>query len=256
MNCLIIVHVLLLDMYSTNSIIFLALCWLFILSQWISSVLVQAAEHDECHPWSFYNDTLHHCQCYESAPGPVFNIRQIELTECSDRKVSIYIGYCMTTEELGTFLSYCAAYSPKVNISVVNGMYIQLPNNITELNDFMCGPRNRKGRVCSECIDGFAPSVISPWYQCANCTGAWYGIPLYLFLEFVPITLFYLAVLVFQISIISPPMTTCAMYSQLLVFCFTQNSSITILKSSHAYTFMKFLLMFHSMWNLDLFRSI
>jgi hypothetical protein len=109
----------------------------------------------------------------------------------------------MTTEELGTFISYCAAYSPKVNITVVNGMYIQLPNNISELNDFMCGPVNRKGRVCSECIDGFAPSVImisTGYVECANCTAAWYGIkPLYLFLEFVPITLFYLAVLVFQI---------------------------------------------------------
>ncbi len=69
----------------------------------------------------------------------------------------------MTTEELGTFVSDCAAYSSKVNITVVSGMYIQLPNNISELNDFMCGPVNRKGRVCNECIDGFAPSVISPW---------------------------------------------------------------------------------------------
>jgi hypothetical protein len=32
----------------------------------ISSVLVQAVEHDviDCHPWSFYNDTLHHCQLH------------------------------------------------------------------------------------------------------------------------------------------------------------------------------------------------
>ena len=138
----------------------------------------------------------------------------------------------------------------------MNGIYIQLPNNISELNDFMCGPMNRKGRVCSECIDGFAPSVITPWYQCANCTGAWYGIPLYLFLEFVPITLFYLAVLVFQISVISSPLTTCVMYSQLLVYSFAGNSSIVVLKSSHVYTFVKMLVMFHGIWNLDFFRSI
>ena len=231
---------------------FLALCWIFILR--ISFFLVQAAEHDECHPWSFYNDTLHHCQCYESVQ--VFNIRPIELIECSDRKASIYIGYCMTTEELGTSIGYCAAYSLKVNVSAVNGMYIQLPNNISELNDFMCRPMNRKGRVCSECIDGFAPSVISLRYQCANCTGAWYGIPLYLFLELVPITLFYLAVLVFQISLISSPLTTCVMYSQLVAYCCTMNTPTTILKSSHAYTFAEILVMFHGIWNLDFFRSI
>ena len=220
-----------------------------------SSVLVQAAEHDECHPWSFYNDTLHHCQCYES-DNTLYYSRPSKLTECSERKTTIYIGLCMTTEELGTSIGYCAAYSPKVNVSAVNGMYIQLPNNISELNDFMCGPINRKGRVCSECIDGFAPSVITPWYQCANCTGAWYGIPLYLFLEFVPITLFYLAVLVLQISVISPPLTTCVMYSQLLVFCLTSNSSTVFLKLSHAYTFVEILLMFYGIWNLDFFRSV
>ena len=65
-----------------------------------SSVSVQAAEHDECHPWSFYNDTLQRCQCYESVQDHV--IRLISLTECSERKTS-YIGHCMTTEQLGTF---------------------------------------------------------------------------------------------------------------------------------------------------------
>ena len=237
---------------------FLALCWFFTL--WISatsSVSVQAAEHDECHPWSFYNSTLHHCQCYESENDIIIAFhRPIEFTECSERKISIHIGYCMTTEELGTSIGYCAAYSPKVNVSAVNGMYIQLPNNISELNDFMCGPMNRKGRVCSECIDGFAPSVITPWYQCANCTGAWYGIPLYLFLELVPITLFYLAVLVFQISVILPPLTTCVMYSQVIVWCFMLNSPTAVLKLSHAYILTKILLMFYGVWNLDFFRSI
>ena len=162
----------------------------------------------------------------------------------------------MTTEELGTSIGHCAAYSSKINVSAVNGMYIQLPNNISELNNFMCGPMNRKGQVCSECIDGFSPSVVTPWYQCANCTGAWYGIPLYLFLEFVPITLFFLAVLVFQVSVISPPLTTCVMYSQLVAFCLTSNSSTVFLKLSHAYTFVKILLVFHGIWNLDFFRSV
>ena len=240
-------------MDSTNSIMFLALCWLLTF-KWISSVSVQAAEHDECHPWSFYNDTLHHCQCYESVPDYI--LKQISLTECSERKISIRIGYCMTTEELGTFISDCAAYFLKVNVSVVNGMYIQLPTNISELNNFMCGPMNRKGRGCFECIDGFAPSVISTGYECANCTSAWYGIPLYLFLEFVPISLFYLAVLIFQVSVISSPLTTCVMYSQLLMYSFTGNSPELILKSSHVYTIVKILVMFHGIWNLDFFCSI
>ena len=76
----------------------------------------------------------------------------------------------------------------------------------------MCGPLNRKGLVCSECADGFGPSVTSFGYKCVNCTEAWYGVPLFLFLEFVPITVFYLIILVFQIS---APMPCFIMYAQI-----------------------------------------
>ena len=81
----------------------LALCWLF-MSVWLDvvcSVSVTAvAEHNECHPWSFYNDILQRYQCYESEMDLFF--MPCEVTECLDRKTSIYIGYCMTTEEQGT----------------------------------------------------------------------------------------------------------------------------------------------------------
>ena len=84
----------------------LALCCL--LTLWIDvvssgSVQAAAAAH-ECHPWSFYNDTLQHCQCYESVSE--FYIYPFKITECLDRKAVIRIGYCMTTEELGTFVTY------------------------------------------------------------------------------------------------------------------------------------------------------
>ena len=39
--------------------------------------------------------------------------------------------------------------------------FISLPDNVSELNDYMCGPMNRKGFVCSECIEGFGPSFTS-----------------------------------------------------------------------------------------------
>ena len=52
----------------------------------------------------------------------------------------------------------------------------------------------------------------------SNCTDSgWYGILLYMFLEIVPVTVFYFAViLIFQINITSAPMTCYIMYSQLI----------------------------------------
>ena len=111
---------------------------------------------------------------------------------------------------------------------------------------------------CSECIDGFAPSVTSIGYECSNCTDTWYGVPLYLFLEFVPITIFYLAVLIFQISVTSAPMTCCVMYSQLLVCIFVHYSfkPYTSLEPSATYFIPHVLLMLHGIWKLDFFRYI
>ena len=91
----------------------------------------------------------------------------------------------------------------------------------------MCGRLNRKGLVCSECADGFGPSVTSFRYKCANCTDAWYGVPLFLFLEFVPITVFYLIILVFQISVTSVPMPCFVMYAQFVITAFDSSTSTT-----------------------------
>ena len=86
--------------------------------------------------------------------------------------------------------------------------FISLPENISELNDYMCGPMNRKGILCSECIDGYGPSVTSPKFRCSDCSNAWYGIPLYLLLEIVPVTIFYLIAIIFQLNVTSAPMVS------------------------------------------------
>ena len=59
--------------------------------------------------------------------------------------------------------------------------YITLPENVSDINDFICRPLNRKGRVCSECMEGYGPALMSEGFdiRCSNCTGAWYGIASY-----------------------------------------------------------------------------
>ena len=81
---------------------------------------------------------------------------------------------------------------------------------------------------------------------------------LYLFLEFVPITIFYLAVIVFQISVTSAPMTCCVMYSQLAVGLFVHYSfkHYISLEPSSTYFIPHVLLTLHGTWNLDFFRYI
>ena len=127
----------------------------------------------------------------------------------------------MTYNEDTNLLSMtsCRYFEPG-GYNVTNSKHILLPRNLSQLNDYMCGPLNRKGLVCSECADGFGPSMTSFRYKCANCTNAWYGVPLFLFLEFVPITVLYFVFWIFQISITSPPIPCFIMYAQLFVLAF------------------------------------
>ena len=217
---------------------------------------------DQCHTWSFYNDTLRDCQCYISPSLSLSSLLysgrtyQDFVVQCSEDRVLMNAVFCMTIEEPETFVGDCSVYSSNTNASLIDGMYVQLPNNISELNDYMCGPMNRKGRICSECIEGFALSVTSIGYICSNCTGVWYGVPLYLLLEFVPITLFYLLVLVCQISVTSSPLTYCVTYSQIAVFVFSVYPLTKFKMSSKEITIVKILLTLHGIWNLDFFLYI
>ena len=78
--------------------------------------------------------------------------------------------------------------------------------------------------------DGFGPSVTSFGYRCANCTDTWYRVPLFLVLNFAPITVLYLLILVFQISITSAPMPCFIMYAHLLVIVFDSDISKLVIE--------------------------
>lgn len=45
--------------------------------------------------------------------------------------------------------------------NIVTSLNIKIPENLSELNDFMCGPLNRTGFLCKDCIDGFGVSYTS-----------------------------------------------------------------------------------------------
>ena len=95
----------------------------------------------------------------------------------------------MYSEQDNTFQINSCHYFISEGHNITEQGYVKLPNNISELNDYMCGLMNRKGPLCSRCIDGFGPSLTSDIFMCSNCTNVWYGVPLYVLVEFLPVTL-------------------------------------------------------------------
>ena len=138
--------------------------------------------------------------------------------------ILVSLGYCATQDSnQSVFLTKCP-YFDLTGHNITEPGYIRLPDNISELNKYMCGPMNRKDLVCKDCIDGFGPSVTSLGYKCSNCTDAWYGIPLYLVVEFVPITLFYIIILIFKVNLTSAPFVLYIFYSQMIILCLKDTS--------------------------------
>ena len=188
-----------------------------------------------------------------------FNCSQIT---CSKSKPLLSFGYCATYDEETRLLHIAnCPYYPLSDYNVAAPRYIELPTNLSQLNEYICGPMNRKDVLCSECADGFGPLVTSFKYKCANCTNAWYGVPLFLFLEFVPLTLFYLIIFMFRISVTSPPMPCFILYCQLIVVvtdlsiygeCLSYGK-IMFAENRNLRFYVKIIATFHGIFNLDFF---
>ena len=69
--------------------------------------------------------------------------------------------------------------------------------------------------TCTKLADSMTISNI--YDVCTNCTDVWFGVPFFLFLEFAPITVLYLIILMFQVRLTSAPMTCFIMYAQFIV---------------------------------------
>lgn len=108
-----------------------------------------------------------------------------------------------------------SVYSQFKGPNVTKEGYVRLPDNVSEVNHYLCHILNRTGPMCYQCIPGFGPSLTSVPFLCTNCTrSARYGALLYIVVEFVPITVFFLFILSFRIHITSAPMTCFIAYSQ------------------------------------------
>ena len=199
-------------------------------------------------------------------------IRIKDLVRCHDNRKYLRVGFCATYDNSSgiTLVALCPFFkTDHFNVKRFNkhGHYIPLPDNMSELNDYVCGAMNRKGRLCNECMDGYGPAVMSVGFdiQCAECTGSWYEVLLFLFLEFFPATVFYLIFLMFQVNITSGTITCYILYSQLAVIVYDRLitagdifdvTDIFVAANVKSQLHFKFLLSAYDVWNLRFFRYL
>ena len=102
-------------------------------------------------------------------------------------------------------------------------------------------------------------SIVEHENDCYRCRDNWHGVMLYLVIVLVPVTLFYLIILIFQIRMTSAPMPCFIMYSQLVDFAmsrpWTSNesefSTIMFNEAGDVRAVTKLILTLYGIFNLD-----
>ena len=137
---------------------------------------------------------------------------------------------------------------------------IQLPDNVSLLNEFMCGPLNREGELCGKCKYGYGIALYSYTLECSKCWGHGYGWVLYYFLELFPITVMYVLVVIFHIRATSSPLSALVFMSQIVVYTIRLNTPLHMYIENELtgflYVALQVLLVLCGIWSLDFFRSV
>ena len=213
-----------------------------------NQVVSQREQFDSMCPTWRYRERNGSCQCGDYLHGACI---------CDSDRVYLTVCYCMTynedTHDTVAGLCYYSCFNKFFR-------YL-LPQNVSELNEMMCGDVNRDGQLCGSCKEGFAPPVYSYDLQCVHasqCThhSTWWK---YIAVAFLPLTVFYIMVIVFRISATSPALNGFVLVSQILTLPivirgfelylhlkpqFLSNVPVDIVASVYG------------IWNLDFFRTV
>ena len=210
-----------------------------------------AEQRDVCPSWPIPENTSSTgCSC---SLHPHF--------KCGSGFPLLRFGFCMTynsatgTTEVGP-CPYIGHYN---TTSIDYIFYIQLPSNVSLLNEVMCGPLNREGTLCGKCKDGYGIALYSYNLECSKCWGHGYGWVLYYFLELFPITVLYFLVVIFHIRATSSPLSALVFMSQVIVYTIRLNTPLHMHIANKVtgfpYGVLQVLLVLCGIWSLDFFRS-
>ena len=103
---------------------------------------------------------------------------------------------------------------------ISDNLYISLPSNWSDVNTVLCGPLNRHGVLCGECIDHYGPAVES--FECVRCTNEdsrvnWL---IYVALEYIPLTIFFIFLLLFDVKTTSGAGNAFIFFAQIITSTF------------------------------------
>ena len=152
------------------------------------------------------------CKCGKPIHHPVSVIQ----CDPDTHQTLMLPGNCMDLYNDSVVVIGRCLYSVSQRDNVSQGVYVNPPQNVSELNHCLCSRFNRTGLMCSQCHDGLGTAIFSYSMQCLPCMSSGLGWMLYVFLATFPTTILFLVLLMFQLRITLGPLNAYIFVCQLL----------------------------------------
>ena len=193
------------------------------------------------------------CECGDSWGG-------IVLCKNGSREVAVLQCYCMFNNRgLGYYVGSClyGCFTPRhYHNHNFTKFYTAFGENLTDT----CGQWNRRGPLCGQCRGNKSVAAYSFSLKCQTCQFHWTNIGRYLGIAYGPLTLFFVIIVVFTVSIHSAPLHGYIFVAQMIATSFSLRI-LTIMNEvkspprAQDYP-IAFAATVYGIWNLDFFRFI
>ena len=215
-------------------------------------LLVPGKDSQECSTWMHHSNETGQCICGQDHHNMV---------KCNATLNEVYILDChqMTYDlELQQVIAGLSFYGC-VNVDQFGDIYHPVPTNRSQINRVMCSHFFRDGRLCGACMSNHSPLVYSYQLYCKQCseTESRYNWAVFAVVAFIPLTLFYIFVILFKFNANSPALHGFVFSAQMFASPMATRIFISGWKFGPVVTFLsKLLSTLYGIWNLDYFRIL
>ena len=206
----------------------------------------------DCPTWMYLNGSSQ-CVCGVDLNRAVIcnpSVQQIQVRTC------YMITYHPVHDETIAGHSFYAC----IRYQDVPQIYSSVSSNASRINHEICHQFNRRGLFCGSCEEGYSPLVYTYKLNCKTCTETdslknWFT---FAAIAFVPVTVFYIFVLLFQFNVNSPSLHGYVLLAQLLTQTFSTKTLLAQLNTSNQLVTAPLITLqtLYSIWNLNFFRAV
>ena len=205
---------------------------------------------NDCSTWMHHVNDTDKCVC---------GVNHHHTVKCNAtlNQVSVLDCYQMSFDnELEQVVVGPSIYGCNYNHHDKSQVYRPVPMNKSQINEAMCGPFNRSGRLCGACKDGHSPLVFSYSLNCRQCSesASRHNWAKFIAMTFIPLTVFYIFVIGIQFNVNSPWLHGFVIAAQMISTSDFVKIGMAI-SNKRVVLAVKVMATIYGIWNLDFFRA-